>query len=755
MRKITKLVLAFSVLALCSAGKKPVADVIHFSDWKFKTGDNMNWAKPDFDDSKWEKQLSGIHWESQGHAGYDGYAWYRKTFVLAQQMLTQAFIKDSLKINLGKIDDCDETYLNGYLIGKNGKIVSSDNTTPFDVDVFPYNEKRIYILAANDKRIFWDKNNTISIRVRDFSGAGGMFVDNMYVSMIQLSDCININDVKSPLQTSGNYYSKKIIVENKSLTTSYSGKLSVNVRDVATGKNYFSKSWDLKIGKKATEAIEFKFEKSNDLQLVANYNFIESTSKKEVTQSQDFPYILTPTSSDSPKINGAKVIGVRLGSPFLFRIPATGLRPMTFAAENLPEGLQIDASTGIITGKVSQAGEYKVTLVAKNELNTAKRELRIEVGNKLSLTPPMGWNSWNVWGLAVDNDKVKAAADAFISSGLADHGYTYVNIDDGWEAPTRAANGEIATNDKFPDMKATSDYVHSKGLRFGIYSSPGPLTCGGYLGSYQHELQDAQTYAKWGIDYLKYDWCSYGEICPNSNDLNEQKKPYILMSQCLQQQPRDIVHSMCQYGMADVWKWGGSIGGHLWRTTGDITDTWESLKSIGFQQSVPAPYAKVGNWNDPDMLIVGWVGWGPRLHPTRLSASEQYTHISLWALLSAPLLIGCDLTRLDEFTLNLLTNDEVIDIDQDPLGKSALPVDKTPLYQVWVKELEDGNKAIGIFNLDKNAQQITVDLEKVGLSGKQTVRDVWRQKNIGKFDKTFTTNVQSHGVTLIKVSAAK
>jgi hypothetical protein len=364
----------------------------------------------------------------------------------------------------------------------------------------------------------------------------------------------------------------------------------------------------------------------------------------------------------------------------------------------------------------------------------------------------MGWNSWNAWGLAVDNDKVKAAVDQFISTGLANHGYNYVNIDDGWEAPARAANGEIVTNQKFPDIKSTADYVHSKGLRFGIYSSPGPLTCGKYLGTYQHELQDAQTYAQWGVDYLKYDWCSYSEVCPDRKSLLELKKPYSLMSECLKKQPRDIVFSLCQYGMGDVWKWGGSVGGQLWRTTDDIVDTWESLRSIGFYQSIAASYSKPGNWNDPDILVVGWVGWGRNLHPTRLTANEQYTHISLWSLLSAPLLMGCDLTRVDDFTLNLLTNDEVIDIDQDPLGKSAVPVIQEALYQVWVKEMEDGSKAVGLFNLGMNEQKISIDWSKLGVSGKQVVRDVWRQKNIGTFDKSFVTNVLPHGVTLVKIT---
>jgi hypothetical protein len=427
---------------------------------------------------------------------------------------------------------------------------------------------------------------------------------------------------------------------------------------------------------------------------------------------------------------------------------------MTFSAEGLPQGLTLCTQKGILSGVVADPGEYKVLLRAKNAKGEASRDLKIVIGDPIQLTPPMGWNSWNCWGLAVDDEKVRAAADAFESSGLADHGWTFINIDDGWEEPQRRTNGEIVTNRKFPDMKKTADYVHSKGLKFGIYSSPGPLTCGGYTGSYRHELQDAQSYAKWGIDYLKYDWCSYGNISKGETR-EELMKPYRVMRNALNKVSRDIVFSLCQYGMGNVWEWGAEVGGNLWRTTGDITDTWKSMTDIGFDQTVQWKHAAPGHWNDPDMLVVGWVGWGPTLHPTQLTANEQYTHISLWCLLSAPLLLGCDLTRLDAFTLNLLTNDEVLAVNQDPLGAQARRIADTDSVQVWAKPLEDGSTAVGIFNLSLKDKKAGVSWADLGISGTQTVRDLWRQKDIGAFSDALEVDVFSHGVVLVSVGKSK
>jgi len=495
--------------------------------------------------------------------------------------------------------------------------------------------------------------------------------------------------------------------------------------------------------------------------------------------------ILTPKPAPTPRINGAKVFGVRPGSPFLFRIAATGNRPMTFSADGLPAELYLDSETGQITGKLEKTGEYKVTLHAKNALGQADREFRIVCGSQIGLTPALGWNSWNCFASSVTADKIKAAADAMVSSGLIDHGWTYINIDDFWQVhrdsrdttlqgPQRDDEGKILPNPRFPDMKALVDYVHDQGLKIGLYSSPGPWTCGGCVGSFNHELQDAQQYAEWGFDYLKYDWCSYSpqleanrgntSWSPNSarnisgassNDRAELMYPYKLMQDALQEQPRDIIYSLCQYGMGNVWEWGAEVGGNSWRTTYDIGDTWGSMSGIGFGQAGHEKYAGPGHFNDPDMLVVGKVGWGPQLRDTHLSPNEQYTHISLWCLLSSPLLIGCDMTQLDEFTLNLLTNDEVLEVNQDPLGCQAGRIVQNGMLEVLAKDMEDGSKAVGLFNRGSREQSITVKWSDLGLKGEQTVRDLWHQKDIGKYTGQFQADVGRHGVVLVKIAPAE
>ncbi len=491
------------------------------------------------------------------------------------------------------------------------------------------------------------------------------------------------------------------------------------------------------------------------------------------------PYILTPMPSDTPKIHSASVFGLRPGNPCLYTIAATGKRPMEFSADNLPAGLSIDGASGRITGSVKKPGEYRATLRGRNALGTSQLPLRIIVGDAVCLTPPMGWNSWNCWAEAVDEQKVRAAADAMVSSGLIDHGWTYINIDDCWmikpnstdsltKGEARDMLGKINSNKKFGDMKALADDVHAKGLKLGIYSSPGPLTCAGYTACYEHESQDAVRFGEWGIDYLKYDWCSYDKIAKDHSG-PELQKPYIVMRKALNNVPRDIVYSLCQYGMGDVWTWGVDVGGNCWRTTGDITDTWSSMAGIGFNQTGHEKYAGPGHWNDPDMLVVGSVGWGPSLHPSRLSPDEQYTHISLWCLLSAPLLIGCDLSHLDDFTKNLLSNDEVLAVDQDPLGNQAHRILDTGGVQVFAKQLEDGSMAVGLFNVGKlggqspaeyfdwdNKASVTASLPiaALGWAGRVSVRDLWRQKELGVFESSFSSEIPRHGVMLVKVTHA-
>jgi len=500
------------------------------------------------------------------------------------------------------------------------------------------------------------------------------------------------------------------------------------------------------------------------------------------------PYILTPQPDAKPRLTGAAVVGARPGHPLLFTIPATGSAPLKFTAGKLPKGLGLDSATGRITGTAPGTGNYPVQVTVRNSAGKATRELRIVIGDTLALTPPMGWNSWNCFASAVTEADVKSAADAFVKLGLIGHGWTYVNVDDYWETrplegdpvvaelnerslakgnkqgfkikpnddpllvgPARDDQGRINSNQRFPDMAGLPAYIHSLGLKAGLYSSPGPLTCGQCTASYGHEASDAARFAAWGFDYLKYDWCSYRAYAADKG-LDEAKKPYALMGSELRAQSRDIVFSLCQYGDNDVWKWGATVNGNSWRTTGDINDTWGSMSGIGFSQNGHEEYAGPGHWNDPDMLVVGWVGWGRSLHQSHLTPTEQYTHIALWSLLASPLLIGCDLTRVDDFTLNLLTNDEVLAVDQDALGKAAHRVSRQRDLEVWARPLADGSIAVGLFNRGEIDAPVAATWAELNLSGSQRVRDLWRQKDLGKFSDRFSATVPRHGVVLLRLS---
>jgi alpha-galactosidase len=359
-------------------------------------------------------------------------------------------------------------------------------------------------------------------------------------------------------------------------------------------------------------------------------------------------------------------------------------------------------------------------------------------------TPPMGWNSWNHFEAKIDDATVRAQADAMVASGMRDAGYRYINIDDTWEG-ARDAQGVIHPNSKFPDMKGLADYVHSKGLKIGIYSSPGPKTCAGYEGSEGHEAQDAKTYAGWGIDYLKYDLCSLGDRMKATGSLDKAQEielaAYRKMDAALKATGRPIVYSLCQYGVAQVWRWGGSVGGNLWRTTGDISDRFSRMAAIGFGQAGLAKYAKPGNWNDPDMLEVGNGGMTP---------IEYRTHMSLWALLAAPLLAGNDLTKMTPLTLAILTNREVIAIDQDRAGRQGDRVHAEGPLEVWAKPLSGGARAVGLFNLSDQPAYVEVKFAELGLKGPAKARDVWAAKDLGKLSG-YRTLVPGHGVVLLRV----
>jgi alpha-galactosidase len=472
-----------------------------------------------------------------------------------------------------------------------------------------------------------------------------------------------------------------------------------------------------------------------------------------------------------PAINGPRVVGASPGKPFLFLVPATGQGPLTYTADCLADGLSLDPKTGIIKGVLAAEGVTVTRLNVSGPAGSASRNLVI-VGkpHEIALTPPMGWNSWYVWGLSITDAQMRAAAKRLVSTGLAAHGYQYVNIDDGWElgqaigiktpfgnrwskypkVKGRDANGEIQTNDKFPDMAALGDFIHSLGLKFGIYSSPGPWTCGGYEGSWGHWQQDAETYSRWGVDFFKHDWCSYSGVAGGVS-LEAFQKPYAEMSAYLRATNRDMVFSLCQYGMKNVWEWGEAVGGNMWRTHGDLEDNWKRISSIGFDQARMAPYSRPGHWNDPDMIMVGMLGMGPKLHPTGMNPDEQITQFSLWSLVAAPLIISCDLTRIDAFTLALLSNDEVIAVDQDPLGKAATPRIKDGQTEVWARPLWDGTLAAGLFNRGEHTAVVSATWEALGVSGPQPVRDLWRQKDVGVFLESFSAEVPAHGTVLIKV----
>jgi alpha-galactosidase len=483
--------------------------------------------------------------------------------------------------------------------------------------------------------------------------------------------------------------------------------------------------------------------------------------------------ILTPKPGPAPRINGTKIFSVRPGSPLLFKIAATGDKPLTYSIENLPSGLSVNPATGEISGSLSTAGEYTVTVKVTNSIGSAERPFRIICGNTLGLTPQMGWNSWYVWENHVTEKIMRDAADAMVANGMIDHGYMYVNIDDCWSVKegsdnpelagkARDKNGNIQVNKRFPDMKGMVDYIHSKGLKAGTYTGPGPTTCAGHAAAYGFEEKDVKQYVSWGFDFLKYDWCSYGNLVKDP-DLAAYQKPYKLICDLLNQQPRDIILNLCQYGMGDVWKWGKQVGGHSWRTAGDLGGSFEGIGTALFRDGFDVYsqdslhlYGGPGGWNDPDYLLFGYLSnWSGETVPTPLSPNEHYTQMSLWALVAAPLIFSGDITRVDEFTLNVLTNDEIIEVNQDPLGKPGYRVFKNGDTEVWKRELEDGSIAVGLFNRGEEPVSVSAYWADLGLKGKLPVRDLWRQKDLGHFDIQYTTVVGRHGVEMIRISPEK
>ena len=358
--------------------------------------------------------------------------------------------------------------------------------------------------------------------------------------------------------------------------------------------------------------------------------------------------------------------------------------------------------------------------------------------NGLAKTPPMGWNSWNKFRAHIDDKTVRDIADAAASSGMRDAGYIYINIDDGWE-DSRDASGTIIPNPNFPDMKALADYVHSKGLKLGIYSSPGPRTCAGFEGSFGHEEQDARTYAAWGVDYLKYDWCSASRVWEDE----DMHAAYQKMGEALRKTGRPIVYALCQYGQANVGAWGQQVGANLWRTTGDIRDRYDSMAKIGFAQTNLAQFAGPGHWNDPDMLEIGNGG---------MSMDEYRTHFSLWAMIAAPLIAGNDVRSLAPEIREILLNKEVIAVDQDALGKGGTQIAADGDVVVWAKPLSSGDYAVALFNRGTQEVKGVAAWKDFGWSGKHVVRDLWAHADRGEVANEFSTTIPPHGVVMIRVA---
>lgn len=488
---------------------------------------------------------------------------------------------------------------------------------------------------------------------------------------------------------------------------------------------------------------------------VADATITYSGFKPEPTFTRPKPRpadaFMPPKGPETPRITGARVFGVRPGSPFLFTVTASGRKPITLDVKGLPAGLKFDPKSGSITGKLNERGEFKVMLTAENELGKNERELKIVVGDKIALSPPMGWNSWLAYLHDVDQEKIEKTAELMVSLGLKDHGYLYVNIDDTWQGERTGKDMALQANQKFPDMKGLCDKIHSLGLKAGIYHTPWMASFGRYrggtaltaepdgpwsrdkakfsVGPVSFLNQDARQFGEWGFDYVKWDWHPH------------EPKEIIAVGDALEQSGRDMVSSLSNRAIidhAEVYK----KHAQAWRTTNDCLGRWIFLNTICFGQDRWVEHVGPGNWPDLDLLVVGYC-WK---RPVTLTPDEQYLQMTMECLMGSPLLISSDLEKIDEFSLRLLTNDEVIEINQDPLGKAARRKLSRDGLEVYVKDLEDGSKAVGFFNRNREPMKETVALKDLGLEGKYKVRDLWKREDLPDVQGTISVSPNPHGV---------
>lgn len=494
--------------------------------------------------------------------------------------------------------------------------------------------------------------------------------------------------------------------------------------------------------------------------------------------------ILTPKPDLSPQINGPQIYGVRPGRKFVFRIPCQGERPIEFKVKNLPKGLILDKENGVISGiSPKKKGDYKMTFKAENKHGKKSRDYKLVVGEKIALTPPTGWNTWGGHMLFVTDSLMRHVADVFVEDGFADVGYQYIGIDDCWmriskekyksQSENRRQNhagfdynetvvggerdkdGNIVPIDAFPDMKAMTDYIHAYGLKAGLYSTPGLYTCQDFAGSFEHQKQDADQYAKWGFDLLKYDMCSGHKDLKKIRETNPgytQAEFWKPMVDYLYDQDLDIFLNLCQYGFEDVWEWAPGLGIPSWRSGGDLNHHIDDYFKQALRLATELrEYSKPGQWNDPDFMYIhkirDYKAKGDPSFEIHLSTNQRYQYVTLWSIINCPFFFSCDMWEIDEFTTKILTNADVVNINQDELAHVAEVLRNENNEVIMVKNLADGTKALGIFNTnEKEAAVINVTWDEFGKCCEQTVYDVWRQKDLGVQKDGMSVTLSPNGV---------